>query len=435
MTGHEVPRSVDDLPEAVRSITDFLDERGVWHVLSRNPVATSCRDAADKRWRLGDRGIPLCDELKSSVLTVDGERCVAIHCRGHQQLAEAKVERLVGGKVRRLDETALFARFKMQYGTVTPFGFAQYEGVEQVFDRTLLEPFFPPYTMMTNCGDHTFAVEFEPAQLFAALDGVVVDDVIADGDGQAPVNHTIGILTGNGPDSGMLLWDSINNHIRARGTRSFRGDVAFPRVVIESVPGMGLSMDLSSRADEVRPVVLSAVQRLCDTGATLIGIACNTTQYFAEDVRAICDRNGAVFVAIAEETARYLNAQGIERFDFFGISAVNDFDGWSAFGMLDNDFELIRPHEDDIARIDKAAYDIKQRGVDARAVNHLRDLVSRASHTDTIVVALTELSVVLSSQRRRGDKRIVDTLGILAEGIAEIVLRERQVVETSTSRP
>jgi aspartate/glutamate racemase/prolyl-tRNA editing enzyme YbaK/EbsC (Cys-tRNA(Pro) deacylase) len=425
-----------DVPSEVQANTDFLRASGIWHLVSQNPEVRSCRDAADKRWRLGDRGIPLCDELKSTVGLVEGEsgpRDVAIHCRGHQQLDLAKVSRHLGGPFRRLAPEELANRFDMQYGTVTPFGIAR-RGVEQVFDATLLERYFPPYTMMTNLGALTCGVEFEPEELIAAVPASSVADVIDDTDRAVPVTHTLGILTGNSPESGMLLWETINDSIRKRNNRRFRGDVAFPRVIVESVPGMGLSMELSRRASEVRPVVLEAVERLCSNGATVVGIACNTTQYFAPDVEALCTRYGARFVSLAEEATDYLHREGIRRFDFFGISEVSDFGGWSAFQRLADEFDVVRPEERKVQVINEVAFSVKQRGVDARAVNRLRDLVNGASETDTVVIALTELSSVLDTQRQRGEKRFVDTLAILGEAMAELYLKEREGVEAE-ARP
>ncbi len=318
----------------------------------------------------------------------------------------------------------------MEYGVVTPFGLQGDTEVLQLFDRRVLERFFPPFTMMTNLGTLTSAVEFDPAQLVAALQNVRVVDVVRDDSALPPTQHKVGILTGNGPESGMLLWESMNDHIREHGDTRFRGDLAFPHVLIESVPEMGLSMELATRVDQVRPVVLNAVDRLCKGGATIVGIACNTTQFFAPEVADVCARYDARFVSVPDETAAYLHRQGIREFDFFGISATTDFGGWSAFTELNEEFDLVRPDNRELAKITEVAFSVKQRGVDGRAVNRLRNLVTEASQTETVVIALTELSAVLHRHpKNRGGKRIVDTLQLLAEAMAEIVLSERAVVD------
>ncbi len=422
----------DPLPFQVRANLEFLRDAGIWHLASSNPEVHSCRDAAEHRWRLGDRGIPLCDELKSSIGVVEGAepRYVAVHCRGHQYIDDTKLFDAVGGEFRRLGEAELAAEFGMAYGLVTPFGLARHPSVLQLFDRTVLERYFLPFTMMTNLGSLSHGVEFEPGELVAALDNAQVADVVRDEDAAIPREHTVGILTGNAPESGMLLWELMNECIRTRGSRSFRGDVAFPRVLVESVPGMGLSMELAERVDEVRPVVVSAVERLCLGGATIVGIACNTTQFFAPEVSEVCAAHGARFVSLVDETAAHLAREGIRAFDFFGISAVTDFGGWSAFTRLAEEFELVRPDARELETINAVAFSVKQRGVDGRAVNRLRDLVNKASETDTVVIALTELSAVLDLHpKNKGDKRFVDTLRVLATAMADLCLAERTVID------
>lgn len=410
----------------------FLEQAGVWHLRSTNPEVRSCREAAENRWRLGDRGIPLCDELKSAIGKVTGPqaRYVAVHCRGHQYIDDAKLERLLGGEFRRLGESELRNEFGLEYGRVTPFGLARAAPILQLFDQTLLERYFAPYTMMTNLGSLTEAVELEIRELYEALPDTRVADVVRDGDAGIPREHTVGILTGNGPESGMLLWEFINESIRTRGDRRFRGDVAFPRVVVESVPTMGLSMELPDRLDEVRPVVLGGAERLCRAGASVVGIACNTTQYFGQDVAAVCAEHGAEFVSLVDETAARLRRERVTSCDFFGISAVSDFGGWSAFTPLQREVELVRPPSREVEQINAVAFSVKQRGIDGRAVNRLRDLVNNAARTETIVIALTELSAVLRHHpKNKGDKRIVDTLEVLGAAIADRVLAERNILD------
>ena len=60
-------------------------------------------------------------------------------------------------------------------------------------------------------------------------------------------------------------------------------------------------------------------------------------------------------------------------------------------------------------------------------VNRLRDLINRSTETDTVVLALTELSILWSRQNGppRSGKRFIDTLDILASSMAEIYLEER----------
>jgi hypothetical protein len=55
----------ETVPEQVLHCATRVSDFGIWHQFSRNEPAMSCPDAARKRYRLGHRGIPLWDELKS----------------------------------------------------------------------------------------------------------------------------------------------------------------------------------------------------------------------------------------------------------------------------------------------------------------------------------------------------------------------------------
>ncbi|HZM57734.1 MAG TPA: aspartate/glutamate racemase family protein [Acidimicrobiales bacterium] len=225
----------------------------------------------------------------------------------------------------------------------------------------------------------------------------------------------------------MLLWERINHLIRTDPRVQFRGDAGFPRIIVDSVPDMGASMELPEREPDVRPIVLDAVHGLCKAGATAVGIACNTTQYFAREIGAMCSRFGARFVSLAEETAAYLERTQTNSFDLLGIKSVTDLDGWSDFGRALGGFDVHVPDPRQVEAITELAFRVKRELVTPATVNRLRDLINRSTETDTVVLALTELSILWSRQNGppRSGKRFIDTLDILASSMAEIYLEER----------
>src|SRR5665213_897054 len=365
-----------ELPPAVCENLTWLAATGVWHVVSHNHSALSCADAAHKRKRLAQRGqdlgMPLCDELKSAAYAVgsDGVQTVALlHMRGHQMLDEEKVAVALGAGARRMESAELEERFAVGYGLVTPFAFARMIEVRQLFDESILRPYFPPHTMMTNAGHHEVAVEFRPDELVSALPNASVADIARTSDQQVPAEHTLGILTGNGPESGRLLWKRIDDAVRASAEVPFRGDIGLPRVLIESAPEMGLSMEMEARLAFVRPAVLGGVRRLCERGASVIGIACNTTQFFRTDIEEVCGEHGAQFVSIVDATADALRARHVKEVVFLGIGAVSDLSHWSDFRRIAGEFVLHRPNEKLIEGIDDLAFLVKQKGVGPEATN------------------------------------------------------------------
>lgn len=433
---------MSSLPAAVAANVEFLSGAGVWHLVSRNEPAFSCADAAHKRNRLSHReehiGIPLCDELKTAAWVIeDGEapRYAVLHCRGHQLLDEERVAAELKAPARRLEAEELEEAFGLGYGLVTPFAFAAREDVSQIFDRTVVEPFFPPYTMMTNLGHHEYGVEFRPVELVDSLPRASLGEIVERKGQRVPVEHTLGILTGNGPDSGRFLWSMIDEYIRDHPDVRFRGDIGLPRVLVESLPEMGLSMELRDRLPTVRTVVLEGVRNLCERGATVIGIACNTTQYFAEDIRELCEGYGAHFVSIVDATAAALREEGVSEVVFLGIGAVSDFERWSDFRRIVEEFELRLPPDEVVEGVDDLAFLVKQNGVVNKTINQMRNIVRRAAESEDVVVlvALTELSLLVASQRR-SRRRFIDTLEILAERMGEIYLEERWPLDVNPQR-
>lgn len=418
--------------EVARSLRFFISA-GIWHRVSRNACAAGCRDAASKRSRLGRVGIPLSDELKSWVgRGPQADQFVALHCRGHESLDLAKVATLVGHPVERVDSAELSARFGQSYGLVTPFGLAEYSDVKQLFDYQVTHEYFPPDTMMTNLGHCEWGVEFDPRELVDSIKNAEVADITVEKSGREPVEHVIGILTGNGPESGMLLWERINERVRLTGPTRSGGDTAFPRIIIESVPEMGLSMEMADREAAVREVVLGGVKRLCTNGATLVSVACNTTQFFSADISLVCEASGAEFVSIVDETRRVLVADSVKRVALVAIGLATDLDHYSDFRRLNDDVILELPVERNARRIEQVAYDVKIDPDSAQSVNGFRDVI-RFTKAETILLALTELSVVhgrqTRRQRQRPGKTLYDTLDILANALADRYVAERLVVE------
>lgn len=413
-------------PPEVAANLDVLATAGVWHLVSRNPPVRSCADAASRRRRLGGVGIPLRDELKSFAGRIDGPgpaRYVALHIRGHQKLDADRVAAVLRAPFHRVDEDELRTRFGMGYGTVTPFALARHPEVTQIFDTGVVRRDFPPYTMMTNLGHLEWAVEFVPGQLLAGLPGARVADIAA-GEWLEPTRRqTIGILTGNSPEAGMLLWEKLNRGIRESTRVKFRGDVSFPRVLVESVPDMGLSMELLDRAAEVRTAVTNAVERLCAGGATVVTVACNTTQYFEAELREVCARHGVTYVSVTEEVGRFLAAEDVRRFDLFTTAAVAEFTGFRDLAAV---AEMAVPSPRHLDAIQQLAFSVKVEGVSGPTLNKMRDLVNQSARTDTVLLALTELSLLVAAQKRqKSAKRFVDTLDLVARRLTAIYEDDR----------
>ena len=414
-------------PTHVERAHRFLLERGIWFRLARNSPATSCRDAAHRRERLGTFGIPLWDELKSFALTDDGSRLVLLHCRADAEFdLDAACEHLGlrHGSLERAD--SLLADLRVGYGLVNPFTTWDDESVEvrQVFDHGVLSRLGTPGTMMTNAGDSTWAVEFYGDELVDVLDGASVASIIAS---PAPVRPgyaerpaKIGIVTGNSPESGMALWENLLATVRGRLGRANRGDVSMPAVEVTSIPGMGLSMELDHRLEPVHEIVRSAVAGLAEAGATHVGVACNTTQYYSPSLTEVAEAAGAEFLSMPEAVASWLRAEGIDQVGLVGIDYVSDLGEWSAYGPALRGIEVEIPDDRGHDRIEELAYQVKAEGPSTQALGRLRNVLRDAMDSKYVVLALTELSILLElqSKRSKGDQVLVDPLRIYGEALA-----------------
>ncbi len=428
------------VPSAVLHTSRFLTERGVWFQLARNHAAYSCRDAVHKRWRLGYQGIDLWDELKSFlgrfVNAAGREQYVVAHCRADRRLDFSRLQEAVHSRMlpERLGEEEL-ERIGLAYGLINPFDTWRAFTIDgplfttpilHIFDRELLQPVGLPGTMMTNAGDLTWAVEFDVHALIRNLDHGLVAD-IAEPDPEQPGRPQyveeagpIGILTGNAPESGMALWQRINNHTRSLlGTRCL-GDVSMPPVLVNSLPALGLTMELEQRHEAVWRHLRIAVTDLCRQGIRFLAIACHTTHYFSPKIREICQEYGVEFVSIAEVLAAWLRATGVKRVALVGIGFVADLGPWSAYREVLADFETEELSARAKQRLHELAYQVKQEGVSEAGLNHLRDVLRQEVMSGYVVLALTELSLLLAKQRRksRSGKVLIDPLDVYGEALA-----------------
>lgn len=432
----------DELPPSVARATAFLIERGVWFDLGRNQEARSCRDAAQKRTRLGEVGIPLWDEVKSFLGVIrratDGApQHLVVHCRGDRELDLEKVAAAVGATAPPERVTAPeLDRLGMAYGLVNPMGLGALDGqifelpLLQVFDRGLLLPIGLPGTVMTNAGDLTWSIEFHATDLFNALDHAIEADVArSDADGRsrpkwAETPTTFGIITGNSPESGMLLWRTINRYVREGLGKASRGDIAMPRVIVHSLPELGLTMELDRRHEAVWPTLRETTAKLCrENGARVIAIACNTTPHFAPELRAICDQYGARLVSMPEIVGSWLHQHDVRRVALLGVKTVAEMGPWSPYRAPFAGIDVEMPDDRAMERLHDLAYEVKASGPNARTLNRLYALLNARTssiQSDVVVIALTELSLLLELQRRprEGRRTIVDAIELYGAALA-----------------
>lgn len=433
------------MPKKVMELKDIFLKEKIWFKITNNhddQEAWTCRDAIQKRVRLGHDKIPLLCELKTRLGYIKDKgqkKYVMVHCRGNQELDTDKIEKAAGGKIHDVNNEAKIEAlygsklpppkskngkdYPPGFGLINPFwGFSRPD-IIQIFDDSLIEQSFIPYTMMTNASHRCWAVEFKPKELIDRLPNATLGDIVDDKTKFFEKEPKIGIITGNAPDSGILLWKQINHFVMEKS--NFCGDISTPYVSVRSIPEMGLSMELDTRETETWEALRESIISLCEEGVRILCIACNTTQYFTPRIREITSSYGAQFISIPEVTLAHLEKKKIDEFIFLGVKYVTELDKkWSAFGVLQK-FNVRKLPVKTLSEIDKLAFTVKIEGCTGKGHNQLRDLLNGSTKYQDIVVALTELSILLDSQKKRShkDRNYIDTLKLLAEAAADEYIR------------
>jgi len=431
------------IPDEVINLEAKLKNNKIWCIISNNQnnrEVLGCWDAINYRVRLGHSKIPIFCELKSNfgfIVKDNQKKYLLVHYRGNQKLDNEKVKKITGAEFQRIEnETELQNRFGTGFGLVNPFMGFDRPDILQIFDKSLKSQRFIPYTMMTAASHRRWGIEFKIDELIDILPNTLIEDVVIEDTKFEIKKHKIGILTGNPPESGILLWEMINERIRNNFSGFFLGDISFPEFVIESIPEMGLSMELDLRFEEIKEVVDKGITNLCEQGATIVCIASNITQFFLEMSKEICTKHEAIYVSIPETIDQYLKKNMITEFDFLGGNYVSDFKKWSAFKNLNADFTLNLPKEEVISEINEIAFEVKKNVVSSKGINKLRDLINYSTKSNNIVLASTELSILFKSQKnkRRSNKMYYDTLTILAEAIGDLYTEDYLSVMKKSER-
>jgi aspartate/glutamate racemase len=198
---------------------------------------------------------------------------------------------------------------------------------------------------------------------------------------------------------------------------------------------MGLSMELGARGSDVWAVVSEAVDQLCAAGVRHIAVACNTTQVFAERIRERAAPSGAEFVSMAEVVIDHLRGKPCNDLTIIGIPIVAELEDYSAYQPLKRmGVQAVggRAHAD----LQELGYLVKRldRGEkDSKALNLLRNILRDGVSTKRVLVALTEISILLQRFPKLSSeiagKTILDSLRLYGEALGKLYLDAMPQVE------
>lgn len=435
----------------LRSSDIWWVERENSHRAGEPQEARSCGQAVTVRNRLGSsesEGVPLWYELKSEigeiVVESTGQRTYyAAHTRANTKLDRTAILDALG--IRAIEAEVSFntdlggaaeKKDSELFGLVNPLNvellfaaagrLAPAEEIVQVFDESLKLSSGYPNTLMTNIGIRTSAMEFRFREFFSLvvkhyplsrIAKIATFDEIWLGIGgehkkvgwkkfPPAFGPKIGILTGNSPESGLMLWSDFLDFYRGLFRKTT--DVMLPEVMIQSSPSMGLTMELAEREPWIRKNILADIGKLLEGGCKIVTVACNTSIYFSNEIRALCEQSGASFISIAEACVPMIK-KGVEDssgsddssskngdIGLIGIGSVIDFNGgYSGYSsvLAGEDFQFAPCNGEELA------WKMKDIGSDekkiTKALSDFRKLVREEfSDISVVVLALTEVSIV-----------------------------------------
>ena len=217
----------------------------------------------------------------------------------------------------------------------------------------------------------------------------------------------------------MYLWQIINKKVREALGDGCCGDVSMPRMEVASVPEMGLSMEMETRLAPVEAALEKAVRELAARGVKVLALPCNTTSYFAPQMRRWCEGTATRFHSMAEVTGDWLRLKGVTEVALVGINYVADLGHWSAYRepLAGMKIELLSGEALD--RVRELAYEVKAEGPNHPLLSKLRDILNRYVTSKHVVLALTELSLLVELQKGSGrsGKVLIDPMNLYAEAL------------------
>lgn len=226
--------------------------------------------------------------------------------------------------------------------------------------------------------------------------------------------RSIGILSGSGPEAGVDLWGKILAANRALLGSAYRGDIDAPRVSIESVPRLSLSMDLAQRGEEVWSVLEREALALAER-IDVLCIACNTLHYYQDRLRKRIGHDRLLsYVDVAMEQVLACDEPQV---GLLAAGPVLDLHGSSAYGHHPQSHRLELP--DDLAAAHRLIEAIKLRGAENEQVRGDMATLCAGYRSSTVLLACTELSLVELSLP---GKRLVDVTREVAWRAAKLSL-------------
>jgi aspartate racemase len=227
-----------------------------------------------------------------------------------------------------------------------------------------------------------------------------------------PARQRVGIVSGSGPEAGIDLWAKVQQASRSLLGEQYRGDLDAPEVVVHSVPGLGLSMELERNDALVWPLLADTVRQL-DARVDAYAIACNTLNHYEPQLRALPLRSR--LVSTQDVLRGLVRERGLAKVALLGARPVMEMGPWSAYRNLPQIVEVELPR--DAEALHTIIYDVKARGGDEPDIVQRFEAVLADLDAPVVLLACTELPLIPARSARH---ELIDVTALLAQALARI---------------
>ena len=222
----------------------------------------------------------------------------------------------------------------------------------------------------------------------------------------------IGILGGVGPQATQYVYEKIC--ALAQSEYGVSENDAFPRILILSEPVTDF-ISSKERLPEARRQVLRALDRLLQANITHLAIASNTVHLLADDIEALCKKQGVVFVSMISAVADYCARKGYKTVGILG-SPVTLHSQLYDNALNTKGIDLKKPSESDYFQLGCIIKRVIAGKVTPADATVFKKMYSEcAQKSDAVLLGCTELPV-LHTQLQIGTYAI-DSSSILAKAL------------------
>lgn len=213
----------------------------------------------------------------------------------------------------------------------------------------------------------------------------------------------LGILGGLGPMATVYFYEMLTEHTKAECDQDHIDILISSKA---TTPDRTAYIIGNSECNPINTMVTEAI-RLCDAGASLIVLPCNTAHYFYDQ---IADAINVPIINIIEETAKFCSDRGMKKIGILAtegtVSSGTYVKYCSKYGI-----EVKTPSQSSQEIINSIIYEKIKKNLEPD-MDAFFKVCDELSDCDTLILGCTELSLLKKCGSL--DNRFTDSLEVLA---------------------